>query len=58
MTRRWRIAPRCESFTGMEPALCVKASAEFLKSHPLVEHAQFETEENGGKAITVVSLKD
>jgi DNA mismatch repair protein MutS2 len=30
---------------------------EFLKSHPLVEHSQFETEENGGKAITVVDLK-
>ena len=35
-----------------------KGLGEFLKSHPLVEHAQFETEENGGKAITVVSLKD
>jgi DNA mismatch repair protein MutS2 len=30
---------------------------EFLKSHPLVEHSQFETEEKGGKAITVVDLK-
>ncbi len=35
-----------------------KGLGEFLKSHPLVERAQFETEENGGKAITVVSLKD
>ncbi len=35
-----------------------KGLAEFLKSHPLVGHAQFETEEHGGKAITVVSLKD
>lgn len=35
-----------------------KGLGEFLKGHPLVEHAQFETEENGGKAITVVSLKD
>ena len=30
---------------------------EFLKSHPLVAHAQFETEEHGGKAITVVDLR-
>ncbi|MGB7731244.1 MAG: endonuclease MutS2 [Candidatus Acidiferrum sp.] len=35
-----------------------KGLGEFLRNHPLVEHAQFETEENGGKAITVVSLKD
>ncbi|MGB2622938.1 MAG: Smr/MutS family protein [Candidatus Acidiferrum sp.] len=31
--------------------------AEFLKSHPLVEHTTFETEEHGGKAITVVELR-
>jgi DNA mismatch repair protein MutS2 len=35
-----------------------KGLGEFLKTHPLVEHAQFETEENGGKAITVVNLKE
>jgi DNA mismatch repair protein MutS2 len=29
---------------------------EFLKKHPLVERAQFETEEHGGKAVTVVEL--
>jgi len=34
-----------------------KGLGEFLKSHPLVEHAEFETEEHGGKAITVVDLK-
>jgi DNA mismatch repair protein MutS2 len=31
--------------------------AEFLKSHPLVQRAQFETEDHGGKAITVVELR-
>ena len=30
---------------------------EFLRTHPLVEEAHFETEEHGGKAITVVDLK-
>lgn len=34
-----------------------KGLGEFLKSHPLVERAQFETEEHGGKAITVVDLR-
>jgi len=34
-----------------------KGLGEFLKSHPLVERAQFETEEHGGKAITVVELR-
>jgi DNA mismatch repair protein MutS2 len=34
-----------------------KGLGEFLKSHPLVQRAQFETEENGGKAITVVDLR-
>jgi DNA mismatch repair protein MutS2 len=34
-----------------------KGLAEFLKSHPLVERSQFESEENGGKAITVVDLR-
>jgi len=31
--------------------------AEFLKTHPLVAGAAFETEEHGGKAITVVDLR-
>jgi DNA mismatch repair protein MutS2 len=31
--------------------------AEFLKTHPLVERAEFESEERGGKAITVVELR-
>jgi DNA mismatch repair protein MutS2 len=31
--------------------------AEFLKTHPLVADAAFETEAHGGKAITVVDLR-
>jgi DNA mismatch repair protein MutS2 len=34
-----------------------KGLGAFLKSHPLVERASFETEEHGGKAITVVDLR-
>jgi DNA mismatch repair protein MutS2 len=34
-----------------------KGLAEFLKSHPLVARTAFETEEHGGKAITVVELQ-
>jgi DNA mismatch repair protein MutS2 len=34
-----------------------KGLGEFLKSHPLVEQSQFESEERGGKAITVVDLR-
>lgn len=34
-----------------------KGLGEFLKGHPLVERAFFETEEHGGKAITVVELR-
>ena len=30
----------------------------FLKSHPLVQRAQFESEDHGGKAITVVELRN
>ena len=35
-----------------------KGLAEFLKKHPLVERASFETEEHGGKAITIVELRN
>ncbi|GAC1620049.1 MAG: endonuclease MutS2 [Candidatus Acidiferrum sp.] len=35
-----------------------KGLGEFLKGHPLVERASFETEEHGGKAITVVELRN
>src|SRR5216684_708570 len=34
-----------------------KGLGEFLKTHPLVERQSFETEERGGKAITVVELR-
>jgi DNA mismatch repair protein MutS2 len=34
-----------------------KGLGEFLKTHPLVEETRFESEEHGGKAITVVELK-
>jgi len=35
-----------------------KGLGEFLKSHPLVECSQFESEEHGGKAITIVDLRN
>jgi DNA mismatch repair protein MutS2 len=35
-----------------------KGLAEFLKSHPLVARTAFETEEHGGRAITVVELQN
>jgi len=34
-----------------------KGIGEFLASHPLVEKHLFETEEHGGKAITIVELQ-
>jgi DNA mismatch repair protein MutS2 len=34
-----------------------KGLAEFLKGHPLVARTSFESEEHGGKAITIVDLK-
>jgi DNA mismatch repair protein MutS2 len=34
-----------------------KGIGTFLSSHPLVEKHSFETEERGGKAITVVELQ-
>jgi len=34
-----------------------KGIAAFLSSHPLVDKHSFETEEHGGKAITVVELQ-
>ncbi len=34
-----------------------KGLGEFLRTHPLVERAEFESEEQGGKAITIVDLK-
>ena len=43
--------------TGHGTGALRKGLGEFLKTHPLVERAQFENEEHGGKAITVVDLK-
>ena len=34
-----------------------KGLADFLKTHPLVARTAFETEEHGGKAVTVVELR-
>jgi len=34
-----------------------KGIAEFLRGHPLVERSSFESEEHGGRAITVVDLR-
>jgi DNA mismatch repair protein MutS2 len=34
-----------------------KGLGEFLRTHPLVERAAFESDEHGGKAITVVELR-
>ena len=43
--------------TGHGTGALRKGLGEFLKGHPLVERTAFETEEHGGKAITVVRLK-
>jgi len=34
-----------------------KGLGEFLRTHPLVQSTSFETEEHGGKAVTVVDLR-
>jgi DNA mismatch repair protein MutS2 len=34
-----------------------KGLAQFLSKHPLVDRQSFETEERGGKAVTVVELR-
>jgi DNA mismatch repair protein MutS2 len=43
--------------TGHGTGALRKGLGEFLKTHPLVERIQFESEERGGKAITIVDLK-
>jgi DNA mismatch repair protein MutS2 len=43
--------------TGHGTGALRKGLGEFLKTHPLVERTAFETEERGGKAITVVDLR-
>ncbi|HTP69269.1 MAG TPA: endonuclease MutS2 [Dongiaceae bacterium] len=49
--------PRVRIVTGHGTGALRKGIGEFLKSHPLVEDFAFESEEHGGKAITVVDLK-
>jgi DNA mismatch repair protein MutS2 len=49
--------PRVKIIHGHGTGALRKGIGEFLKSHPLVEDFQFESEEHGGKAITVVDLK-
>ena len=43
--------------TGHGTGALRKGLGEFLKSHPLVERTAFESEEHGGKAVTVVDLR-
>ena len=43
--------------TGHGTGALRKGLGEFLKTHALVERTAFETEEHGGKAITVVHLR-
>jgi len=49
--------PRVRIIHGHGTGALRKGLGEFLRTHPLVEHAEFESEEHGGKAITVVDLK-
>ena len=49
--------PRVRVIHGHGTGALRKGLAEFLKAHPLVERYQFESEERGGKAITVVELR-
>lgn len=49
--------PRVRIIHGHGTGALRKGLGEFLKGHPLVERASFETEEHGGKAITVVELR-
>jgi DNA mismatch repair protein MutS2 len=50
--------PRVRIIHGHGTGALRKGIGEFLKAHPLVEDFQFESEEHGGKAITVVDLKN
>jgi len=49
--------PRVRIIHGHGTGALRKGLGEFLKSHPLVQRTSFETEEHGGKAITVVELR-
>ena len=49
--------PRVRIIHGHGTGALRKGLAEFLKTHPLVSRSAFESEEHGGKAITVVELR-
>src|SRR5713226_1155065 len=49
--------PRIRIIHGHGTGALRKGIGEFLASHPLVEKHSFETEEHGGKAITIVELQ-
>ena len=49
--------PRVRIIHGHGTGALRKGLAEFLKVHPLVARQNFEAEEHGGKAITVVELR-
>jgi DNA mismatch repair protein MutS2 len=49
--------PRVRIIHGHGTGALRRGLGEFLRVHPLVEHAEFESDEHGGKAITVVDLK-
>jgi DNA mismatch repair protein MutS2 len=49
--------PKVRIIHGHGTGALRKGIATFLSSHPLVEKHSFETEERGGKAITIVELQ-
>ena len=49
--------PRVRIIHGHGTGALRKGLAEFLRTHPLVARQNFEAEEHGGKAITVVELR-
>jgi len=49
--------PRVRIIHGHGTGALRKGIGEFLSSHPLVEKHSFESEEHGGKAVTIVELQ-
>jgi len=49
--------PRVRIIHGHGTGALRKGLGEFLSSHPLVQRHSFESEERGGKAVTVVELR-
>jgi DNA mismatch repair protein MutS2 len=49
--------PRVRIIHGHGTGALRRGISEFLSSHPLVEKHSFESEEHGGKAVTVVELQ-